>query len=49
MRDDVVKALASIEVQGDKDGLIPAFGVLVNQLPVSFWNTFAERISTAGS
>ena len=49
MRDKVVKALASIEVQGDKDGLIPGFNVLVNQLPVAFWNTFAERISNAAS
>jgi hypothetical protein len=47
MRDDVVKSLADIKVQGDEDGLIPAFGVLVNQLPVSFWNTFAERIRAA--
>jgi len=44
MRDEVVKALADIKVQGDEDGLIPAFGVLVNQLPVSFWNLFSERI-----
>jgi len=47
MRDEVVKALANIKVQGDEDGLIPAFGVLVNQLPVAFWNTFAERIRAA--
>jgi hypothetical protein len=44
MRDEVVKALADIEVQGDEDGLIPAYNVLVNLLPVSFWNTFAERL-----
>ena len=47
MRDAVVKALADIKVQGDEDGLIPAFGVLVNQLPTAFWNTFAERIIAA--
>jgi hypothetical protein len=47
MRDAVVKALADIKVQGDEDGLIPAFGVLVNQLPTSFWNLFAERIVAA--
>ncbi|MBN2526463.1 MAG: hypothetical protein JXR76_08715 [Deltaproteobacteria bacterium] len=44
MRDQVVKALAELEVTGNEDGLIPAFGVLVNQLPTSFWNTFSERI-----
>jgi hypothetical protein len=47
MRDQVVSALAELEVKGNEDGLIPAFGVLVNQLPTSFWNTFAERMMTA--
>lgn len=47
MRDEVVKALAEIEVRGNEDGLIPAFGVLVNQLPVTFWNLFAERMMEA--
>lgn len=44
MRDQVVRALAKLEVQGDEDGLIPAFGVLVNQLPTTFWNLFTERL-----
>ncbi len=47
MRDQVVKALAKLEVKGNEDGLIPAFGVLVNQLPSSFWNMFAERMMEA--
>jgi hypothetical protein len=47
MRDPVVKALAKLEVQGNEDGLIPAFGVLVNQLPTTFWNLFSERIMAA--
>ena len=47
MRDQVVKALAELEVKGNEDGLIPAFGVLVNQLPTAFWNTFSERITEA--
>lgn len=47
MRDQVVRALAKLEVQGDDDGLIPAFGVLVNQLPASFWNLFSERLLEA--
>ncbi len=47
MRDDVVKALAGLTVQGDQDGLIDAFGVFVNQLPVAFWNTFALRMMDA--
>jgi hypothetical protein len=47
MRDQVVKALAKLEIKGNEEGLIPAFGVLVNQLPTSFWNTFAERLMAA--
>ncbi len=47
MRDKVVTALAGLTVQGDEDGLIPAFNVLVNQLPAAFWNTFAERLIDA--
>ena len=47
MRDEVVKKLADLNVKGDKDGLIPSFNVLVNQLPVSFWNTFAMRMIEA--
>lgn len=47
MRDNVVKALADIQVQGDTNGLIPGYGVLVNQLPTSFWNLFAERMMAA--
>lgn len=47
MRHKVVKAMAGLEVQGNDEGLIPAFGVLVNQLPTSFWNTFSERMMDA--
>lgn len=44
MRDQVVKSLVDIEVQPNGDGLIPAFNVLVNNLPAGFWNTIAERM-----
>ncbi len=44
MRDEVVKKLVKVEVQANDDGLIPAFNVLVNQLPTTFWNTVAERM-----
>ena len=47
MRDNVVKALANVSVKGDEEGLIPAYNVLVNALPVAFWNTFAERMVAA--
>lgn len=41
----IVAALSKIEVAGNQEGLIPAFGVFVNQLPAAFWNSFAERLS----
>ena len=44
MRDQVVKSLVQVEVKPDGDGLIPAFNVLVNQLPSAFWNMYAERM-----
>ncbi len=47
MRDKVVKALVELEVRGDENGLMPGYNVLVNFLPTSFWNTFAERMLNA--
>ncbi len=47
MRDQVVEQLIDIEVKANDDGLIPAFNVLVNQMPVTFWNTVAERMMAA--
>jgi hypothetical protein len=47
MRDTVVKSLAKVTVQGDENGLIPEYEVLVNLLPVSLLNSFAERIMAA--
>ncbi|MDD1719805.1 MAG: hypothetical protein LUQ25_07080 [Methanoregulaceae archaeon] len=47
MRDKVVKDLVDITVKSDQDGLIPNFNVLVNQLPTTFWNSFAERMLAA--
>ncbi len=47
MRDTVVKSLAKVTVQGDENGLIPEYEVLVNLLPVALLNSFAERIMAA--
>lgn len=43
-RDRAVELLAEIKVKGNSDGLIPAFGVLVNFFPSFFWNTFSEKM-----
>lgn len=48
-RKRVIDALSRIEVAGNQQGLIPAYGVFVNQLPASFWNRFAERLTHAVS
>jgi hypothetical protein len=47
MRNDVVKALAKVKVQTNEEGLIPEYEVLVNLLPVSLLNAFAESILAA--
>lgn len=44
MRDQVVRQLVQVEAKANDNGLIPAFNVLVNQLPCAFWNTVAERM-----
>jgi hypothetical protein len=46
-RDVVVKKLADIKASGNEEGLIPAFNVLVNNLPAAFWNTFTVRMMEA--
>ncbi|MEW6263987.1 MAG: hypothetical protein AB1641_13005 [Thermodesulfobacteriota bacterium] len=45
-RDVVVKKLASIKIESH-EGIIAGFNVLVNFLPVTFWNIFAQRILEA--
>lgn len=46
-RNKVIGDLSKIKVQGNKDGMIPAFGVLIQQLPANFWNSFSEKILQA--
>jgi hypothetical protein len=41
----VIDDLSKLRVAGGANGLIDAFGVLVNQLPADFWNGFAERLT----
>ncbi len=47
MRDTVVKSLAKINIEGDENGLIPEYDVLVNQLPTSLLNALAEKFMAA--
>jgi hypothetical protein len=43
-RNRIIAAMSSLEVTANRDGLIPGFGVLLNRLPASFWNGFAELL-----
>ena len=45
----IIQQMSQIEVQGDENGLIEGFNVLVNQLPARFWNSFAERLTMNAS
>jgi hypothetical protein len=44
-RKKIVDDLSKLRVAGDGNGMIEGFGVFVNQLPASFWVSFAERLS----
>lgn len=46
-REKAIADLSQIQVAGNAEGLIPAFGVLVQNLPARFWNLFSEKILTA--
>ena len=43
-RKEIIRSMSQIKIEGNENGLIPAFGVLVNQMPASFWNNFAELV-----
>ncbi len=46
-REKAINDLSQIKVKGNEEGLIPAFGVLVQFLPANFWNTFTEKMLDA--
>ncbi|MDR3335363.1 MAG: hypothetical protein LBT13_10850 [Treponema sp.] len=46
-RKRIVEELSKIELLGDKTGLIPGYGVFLQQLPALMWNLFAERLTRA--
>jgi len=47
-RKRAIEDLAQIKMKGNTDGLMPAMGVLIQFLPVSFWNSFSEKMLKAG-
>ncbi|MBN1435693.1 MAG: hypothetical protein JW936_01340 [Sedimentisphaerales bacterium] len=46
-REKAIQDLSKISVRGNEEGLIPAFGVLVQNLPANFWNLFSMKILQA--
>lgn len=43
-RKAIIENMSKIQVEGNEEGLIPAFGVYVQQLPTDFWNEFAAKM-----
>jgi len=43
-RSNIINKLSKMQVLSNEDGLIPAFGVLVNRFPSSIWNRFSFKI-----
>ncbi|MCB2185153.1 MAG: hypothetical protein KQJ78_01965 [Deltaproteobacteria bacterium] len=43
-RQKIIEEMSKVSVVGNEEGLIPAFGVYVQQLPADFWNGFSRRI-----
>jgi len=43
-RKKIIDVMSKVQVKGNEDGLIPAFGVLITELPVTLWNNFADLL-----
>ncbi len=43
-REKIISELSKIELTGNSEGLIPALGVYVQQLPADFWNGFSTAM-----
>ncbi len=46
-REKIIDDLSQIRIKGNREGLIPAFGVFVQQVPAKFWNGFSKSILDA--
>ncbi|HNX97424.1 MAG TPA: hypothetical protein PKK12_07075 [Candidatus Aminicenantes bacterium] len=43
-REKIIADMSKVKAAANPDGLIPAFNVLVNQLPADFWNEFSRTM-----
>ena len=50
-RNKIIDEMSQLKVLGNEEGLIPALGVYVQQMPADFWNEFSARmfLSETGS
>ena len=44
-RELIISELSKLEVQGNDQGLIPGFGVFIQQVPAEMWTLFSERLT----
>ena len=44
-RKKIIDDMSRVMIKGDKNGMIEAFNVFVNQMPIEFWNNFADRLA----
>ena len=45
-RKKIIEDISNIEVYASPKGVIDSFNVFVNRLPVDFWNSFSERLTS---
>jgi len=44
-RERIINELSKLDVSGDETGLIPGYGVFIQQLPSMLWTQFSERLT----
>lgn len=45
-RKQIIDQMSQIEILPDANGIIEGYNVLVSQFPTTFWNSFAERLTS---
>lgn len=48
-RNVIIDQMSQIEILPDENGIIEGYNVLVTQKPTTFWNSFAERLTSRSS
>jgi len=48
-RKKIIEQMSQIDILPDESGIIEGYNVLVTQMPTTFWNSFAERLTSKTS